>query len=382
MISFITYFLTFYIFFSIVILPQNNSSNDLYFYVGTYTNGDSKGIYLYKMDSVTGRITNVAITDKVKNPSFMAINKTGNNLYCVNEISDYEGTNSGSISAYRISPITKELELINIKSSQGADPCYVTVDEANKHILVSNYSGGSIALLTLDKSGALNRTIDVAEHKSFGSNKNIINKAHAHSIVLDNQNKFAYAADLGIDKIITYMINHEKNELDVINETQIDSGAGPRHLAIHQNGKYAYVINEKHNSIISFSIEEADGSLQKIESYSTLPDNFNEKSYCADIHIHPNGKFLYGSNRGHNSIVIYEIDEETGRLNRLGFESTQGNWPRNFAIDPTGNFILVANQKSNNIAVLKISDKTGLLNYTGISESVPSPACLLFYEKE
>lgn len=375
------FILTFLFFLSCSIFAKT-PPKELFFYVGTYTtDSESKGIYLFKMNSESGKIENIAVIEDVINPSFLAIDKTNNCLYSVNEISDYEGTNSGSISAFKINPLTKNLTFLNKKSSRGANPCYITFAEKNNFILTANYTGGSIALHSVDNTGALTDASDVVQHEGSSINPKRQNEPHAHSINLDNENKYAYAVDLGIDEIITYTIGTNNGKLIANNKTGIEPGAGPRHFTIHPNGKFAYIINELNNTVISFSVNSADGSLNKIETYSTLPEDFGGTSYCADIHIHPNGKFLYGSNRGHNSIVIYKINEENGRLTRTGFEPTQGNWPRNFTIDPTGNFLLAANQKSNNITVFLINKTTGLLDYTGISETVPSPVCLLFYNE-
>lgn len=358
---------------------SNNSKNDLFIYVGTYTSKESKGIYLLKMNKENGKIEILSTTGNVINPSFLAINKTKDFLYSVNEVSDYENSSSGSISSFKIDKLTKELVFINKKSSLGADPCYIAIDNTNNYVLTANYSGGNISIHPIDETGALLDAADVAQHVGSSINLKRQTKPHAHSIYLDSKNKFAYAVDLGIDKILVYSINSETGKLILRSAADIEPGSGPRHFVILPNGKFAYVINELNNKIISFNVDKNNGSLDLIDTYSTLPADFNETSYCADIHIHPNGKFLYGSNRGHNSIAVFEINEETGGLKNIGFESTQGNWPRNFVIDPDGNFLLVANQKSNNINVFKINNITGLLEFTGISETVPSPVCLIFY---
>jgi 6-phosphogluconolactonase len=356
---------------------QNNYK---FFYVGTYTDGEGKGIYLFKMNSQSGGIDSVRVTENIDNPSYLTIDRNNNYLYAVSEVSDYDENKSGSVSAFKINIKSKELIFINTVSSGGAHPCYVTIDAHSNFVLAANYTGGNICVLPIDENFGLKKASDIAQHSGSSVNEKRQSSPHAHSVYLGPENKFAYAVDLGIDKINIFQFNSENGKL-IQNDPpffKADPGSGPRHMAFHPDKGFAYLINELDNKIIALKIDKQNGGLKKIESYPTLPKNFEGTSYCSDIHIHPNGKYLYGSNRGDNSIVIFEIDKSTGKLNLIGHESTRGDWPRNFVIDPSGTFLLAANQKSNNITVFKIDVSSGSLTYTGISESLPSPVCLKF----
>ncbi|PKL88668.1 MAG: 6-phosphogluconolactonase [Ignavibacteriae bacterium HGW-Ignavibacteriae-2] len=356
-----------------------NDNNYLYFYIGTYTDAESKGIYLYQMNIENGELVYKGVTEGVNNPSFLAIDETNSGLYAVNELTEFNGEKTGTVTAFKIDPNTKALQFLNQKITEGGAPCHVIVDSSGNYILTANYVGGNVCVIEVSDDGSLGQTTDLIQH--YGSSIKINQKSpHAHSVNLDAENKFLYVADLGLDKIMIYNFDARKGTLSAAETpfVKVAPGAGPRHFVFHPNNKFAYVINELNSTVTVFGFNSMNGQLSEIETYSTLPIEFTGESFCADIHIHPNGKFLYGSNRGHNSIVTYEIDEFTGKLKFLETKSTEGVWPRNFTLDPTGNFLLVANQRSNNVTVFKINPLTGLLNFTGISENIPSPVCLLF----
>jgi 6-phosphogluconolactonase len=359
-----------------------SKSNKLmkYFYIGTYTDGDAKGIYLYKMNTESGKVDFVSVTENIDNPSYLAIDEQNKFLYAANEVADFDETKNGSVSAFKIMPGTNELKLINKVSSGGAHPCYVSVNDNGNFVIAANYTGGSVCLLPVKSNGGLAAASDIAQHTGSSINEKRQAAPHAHSAYFDPQQKFVYAVDLGIDKVNIYKFDHENGKL-LKNDPaffKAEPGSGPRHMAFHPNAKFAYLISELNNKIIALSIDRVNGGLTKIEEYSALPKDFEGTSYCADIHIHPNGKFLYGSNRGDNSIVIFEIDVESGKLNLVGHELTQGDWPRNFVIDPSGKFLLWANQKSNDVKIFKINLSTGELIFTNQTISVPSPACVKF----
>jgi 6-phosphogluconolactonase len=372
--------LIFFVFTILGACDIHNSTKYYFFYAGTYTNEDSKGIYLYKMNSETGKLTFVDVTENISNPSFLSIDKSNNFLYAVNEVADFDSGKNGSVSAFKVDAKTKQLKFINKVSSGGAHPCYVTIDSEGKFIFAANYSGGNICVLPINKDGSLSIASDIANHSGSSVNKKRQNAPHAHSVYVDPYNKYIYAVDLGIDKINIYKFDSDNGRL-LSNEPaffKADPGSGPRHMAFHPTNKFAYVINELDNKIIALKITPENGGLNKIESYPTLPSDFIGTSYCADIHIHPNGKFLYGSNRGHNSIVIFKINEKSGKLTTVGHKSTMGDWPRNFTIDPSGKFLLVANQKSNNIVVFRIDCQSGMLEGTKSAAEISSPVCLKF----
>lgn len=369
--------------FIMIINSCNKPHNDwLYLYIGTYTDGESEGIYLYKMNSKTGELKYVSVTGNIDNPSFLAIDKTGKYLYAVKELTEFEGKKSGAIAAYKVDAETKALEFINHTATEGGAPCHLIVDKNNEYVLSANYVGGNACAIKISEDGSLGEITGLVQHKGSGPNTGRQEGPHAHSVNMDPQNKYLFVADLGIDKIMIYKLS-EEGELKENEPAYAETapGAGPRHFTFHPNGKFAYVINELDNTVTAFLFNDSTGALILIDSYTTLPDNFEGESYCADIHIHPSGNFLYGSNRGDNSIVIFSINRESGKLTLVGHESTRGNWPRNFTIDPTGKLLLVANQKSNDIFVFNIDQVKGTLNYTGNSAKLPSPVCLLFYDK-
>jgi 6-phosphogluconolactonase len=347
-------------------------------YVGTYTSGKSEGIYLYRMNSLTGELTRVNAF-KTVNPSFLAIDRSKRYLYAVNEVSQHLGAASGRVSAFAIEAGTGNLRLLNEQATQGADPCYLTIDRKRKTLLVANYTGGSIAALPIRSDGTLGMAIDVKQHEG-SSLKEQQKGPHAHCVILDRFERYALAADLGTDKVMIYRFNPLTGKLIPGQQpwTQLQAGAGPRHLVLHPKGKYAYVINELDSTLTVLKYNEAHGTLTHVETVSTLPADFSGVSYCADVHVSPSGKFLYGSNRGHNSIVVFRIDQRTGKLKQVQHVSTEGKWPRNFALDPAGNFLLVANQQTDNVVVFRIAPQTGLLTLSGQSAEIPVPVCLKF----
>jgi 6-phosphogluconolactonase len=353
-------------------------------YIGTYTNsGKSEGIYVHEFDTKTGKLTPLHIVKNVLEPSFLVISKDRKNLYAVNELVEYEGKKSGAVSAFSIGA-DGNLQFLNKQPSLGGAPCYISLTENKKFVLVANYVGGNVAVLPIEKDGSLGASVDLVQHTGFGPNKDRQEAAHAHSINLVIPNRLACAADLGIDKVMIYQFDDDTGKLTP-NKTQpfyqTKAGAGPRHFTFHQNGKFAFVINELDLTITSLAFDKNLGTLTEIQTVPTLPaDAKREGASCADIHVSPDGKFLYGSNRGHNSIVCYQIDEKTGNLKYVQNSSTQGDKPRNFAIEPNGNFLLVANQNSDSIVVFRIDQKTGKLQPTGYKADVPVPVCLKFME--
>lgn len=363
----------------------NSQSNkkEMLLYIGTYTSsGKSEGIYVQKFNSETGQLTPLHTIKNVVEPSFLAIDKSRKFLYAVNETEEFEGKKSGAVSAFAIDQKTGNLQFLNKQPSLGGAPCHLSVSDNEKYVLVANYVGGNVAVLPIEKDGKLGASVDLAQHTGFGSNKDRQTAAHAHSIILAIHNRFAYAADLGIDRILIYQFDDKTGKLTPNPAQpfyQTKAGAGPRHFTFHPNGKYAFVINELDLTITSLAFDKKTGTLTEIQTVPTLPANvLRTGASCADIHVSPIGNFLYGSNRGHNSIVCYQIDEKTGMLKYVEHTSTQGKKPRNFAIDPTGKYLLVANQDSDTIVVFGVDEKTGKLQSTGVSAQVPVPICLKF----
>jgi 6-phosphogluconolactonase len=347
-------------------------------YVGTYTSGKSEGIYGYHMDLDTGALTRFSSIKSV-NPSFLTIDRSKRFLYAVNEVGDYLEKPGGAVSAFAIDAQTHNLRLLNEQATQGADPCHLSVDSSKRTLLVANYTGGNVSVMPLRSDGTLGMVAEVKQHEGSGP-KEQQKGPHAHCIIFDRSERHALAADLGIDKVMIYRFDRSTGKLTPAKQpfAELKPGAGPRHLTLHPSGKYLYVINELDSTMTSFKYNELNGTLTTIETVSTLPSDFTGVSYCADVHVSSSGKFLYGSNRGHNSIVVFEIEPRTSKLKLVEHVSTEGNWPRNFSIDPTGRFLLVANQRSDNVVVFSIDAPTGRLKPTGINEQIPSPVCLKF----
>jgi len=358
------------------------TAKEMLVYIGTFTKGKSKGIYIYRLDMETGELHFVK-TVKAASPAFLAIHPNRKYLYAVNELNEYEGKPGGAVSAFSINAKTGNLTLINQQPSFGPSPCHLSLDRSGKFVFVANYGGGNLSVFPVNKDGSLGEATDMVQHTGSGANKNRQAGPHAHSINPDPAGNYAIAADLGIDKLLIYKPDYKTGKL-IPNKTpwiKTRDGAGPRHFTFHPNGKFAFLINELDSTMVAYAYNAKDGTLKEIQTVSTLPRDFKGKNSCADIHVSPDGRFVYGSNRGHDSIVLFALDEKTGNLTLVGHEKTQGRTPRNFGIDPTGTFLLAANQNSDNIVVFRIDRKSGKPEPTGKSIEVPNPVCVKFYTK-
>lgn len=356
---------------------------DILVYVGTYTRGESKGVYIYRLNRDNGGLEPLGYGSCKSSPSFLAFSPGYDYLYAANEIGEYQGERSGALAVWSIDQETGELDFINQSATGGPGPCYVTVDATGKYAFAANYSGGSVAMIPINEDGSLAPASDFVQHVGSSVNERRQGEAHAHSCTIDPTNKYALVADLGMDKIMVYKLDLENGKL-VPNDTpfvRLHGGAGPRHFCFSPCGRYGYVINELDSTVTSFVYDADAGTLETIETVSTLPDGWEGQSHCADIHMLSSGRFLYGSNRGHDSIVIMSVDTETGKLTPVGWESTQGNFPRNFCIDPTETFLLAANQNTDNIVSYRIDQETGLLTPTGQETQVPIPVCIKMWAR-
>lgn len=355
------------------------------FYIGTYTGAKSKGIYVSSLDPATGKVSPPELAAETVNPSFLAIHPNGRFLYAANETDRFAGKPSGAVSAFGIDAKTGILSFLNQQASGGGAPCYLVVDKAGKSVLVANYGGGSVAVLPVQKKGDLGEATAFLQHHGSSVNPARQESPHAHSINLDPANRFAVAADLGLDKLLVYRFTPGTGLLAPHDPpwTAVTPGSGPRHLAFHPKGRFAYVINEINCTITAFAYRPERGELQALESVSTLPPGqaMQGSFSTAEVQVHPSGKFLFGSNRGHNSIVVYAIDQKTGRLTYVENQSSQGKTPRNFGIDPGGLYLLAANQDSDNIAVFQIDANSGRLSPSGQAISVGSPVCVKFLRR-
>ncbi|HEX9660529.1 MAG TPA: lactonase family protein, partial [Rhodothermales bacterium] len=365
-------------------ITSASGRDNLRVYVGTYTRGESEGIYLLDLDLKTGALTSRGLVARAENPSFLALHPDGGHLYAANEVSRFLGKRSGGVSAFRIDRKTGSLRFLNRQLTRGGAPCYIAVDGAGSNVLVANYGGGSVAVLPIRENGKLKKPSAFVQHVGSGPDPTRQEGPHAHSIRVDAANRFALAADLGLDKVQIYRYDPRNGALTANDppHAAVSPGAGPRHLAFHPNGESVYLVNELDLTVTAFQYDGERGALSIIQTISTLPGDVEDGYSGADIHVHPTGRFLYASNRGHDTIAVFAIDSDSGRLTAVGYEPTRGRTLRNFAIDPTGRFLLVANQDSDSVVVFGIDQETGGLTPTGETANVPSPVCIRFVQGE
>ncbi len=352
--------------FYLVIAILSCTSNEVPLLVGTYTNGESEGIYQLQFNQETGDISNAILVSKVENPSFLAYSPDKEYLYAVSETNTYNGTNSGYVSAYKVLK-SGQLQILNKVSSQGAHPCHIAIDPAGKKVAVSNYTGGTVALFNILSNGGLSHASQVFDH----NHEDVVSHAHSSQFFDDR----LYVADLGTNAVVEYQAEKDEYKLVTSSMLNLTENAGPRHFTLSEKGDFMYIINEYANTITS--AVKKNGKFHLLKHDSTLAEAFNGKSFCADIHLSEDEQFLYGSNRGENSIVVFKRDKSNGTLQKIQTVSTHINWPRNFTLAPNGKFLLVANQKSNNISVYSINKTTGKLTFSS-SFDAPTPVCLLF----
>lgn len=357
------------------------TTHDLY--VGTYTqkeghvDGKAQGIYQYKTNLELGTLTNRTVIDGIVNPSFLELSPDGTRLYAVSEIGAKDDT-TGYVMAYAIQPQSKAVTPVSRQVTLGFAPCHISVDRARKWLFLTNYVGGKVLVYALTTDGFIGGIADTITLEGSGPHPEQ-EASHPHSAILSPDNRFVYVSDKGTDKVMIYQLDRQKGKLNPAEQpfVQVQAGAGPRHFTFHPQLPYAYLINELDATVNAFQYNSENGGLQEIQSISTLPESYDGFNACADIHISPDGKFLYGSNRGHDSIVIYRINQKNGQLTLVGHQPTQGEFPRNFALAPGGDFLFVANQNSDNIVIFRVNKDDGTL--TPAHEAVcPTPVCLKF----
>ena len=364
---------------NITMAADDNSKNTLRVYVGTYTGADGGGINISELDLNSGKLSPSRVAAETVNPSFLAIHPSRKFLYAVGEVSELDGKKTGGVSAFAVDPKSGDLTRINQQSSGGAGPCHLVVDATGKNVLVANYGGGSIACLPINDDGSLKPASKFIQHQGSSVDPGRQAGPHAHSINLDANNRYAVVADLGLDKLMVYRFDPDKGSL-VPNDppsTSLPPGGGPRHFAFHPDGKHAYANNEMTSTVSALEYDAATGTFTELQTISTLPEPTRGNS-TAETRVHPSGKFVYVSNRGHDSIAMFKVDPATGKLTAIGHESTRGEVPRNFNIDPSGKYLLAANQDSANVVVFKIDQQTGKLTPTGSEIEVPRPVCVRF----
>lgn len=347
-------------------------------YVGTYTGTGSQGIYLLRFDEKTGNLTDTGIRTMLEHPSFLALHPSGTHLYAVSELAVFDGRPTGLVCAYSIDPLDGSLSKLNHRDSEGTYPCHVVVDNTGSFVMVSNYGSGTVSVFPILQDGSLGETLQILRHEGSSINEQRQKAPHAHSVTLSQDDPFAYICDLGTDRIMIYRMDPIKKQISPGDppSLRVSPGSGPRHFAFHPRLPLAYVIHELSNTVSVFS-RLPSGGLDTIQTLSTLPNAWQGISSCADIHVHPSGNFLYGSNRGHDSIVGYALDAHSGAMKILGHHASGGKCPRNFSISPSGDFMWVANQESDRIVVFRIDLDTGELTETGSTIEIPKPVCIL-----
>jgi 6-phosphogluconolactonase len=353
-------------------------------YFGTYTGTNSKGIYVSRFDVASGELSAPMLAAESVNPSFLAIAPDHRFLFAASETKNFADKPGGSVTAFKLDAHTGKLEFLNQQPSEGTDPCHIMADDTGKYVLVANYSSGSVTVLPVQAGGFIGAPTVTIQHHGSSVNRERQAGPHAHCIAMDAANGRVFVCDLGLDKVMIYRLDESTGRL-VANETpsvELKSGSGPRHMVFHPDGKHAYVINELSSTLTAFDYDPQHGALKEIQTVPTLPDNFRGTNTCAEIAVHSSGKFIYASNRGDDSIAVFAVDENTGRLMCVGHSSTRGKTPRCFAIDPTGQYLIAANQNSDNVVVFRINAQTGQLTWTGQSIQVGKPVCVVFVPTE
>lgn len=361
-----------------VAIMNQTAGNPAFAFIGSYAESSGHGIYTCKLNPSNGSIELIHSVDGLSNPTFLDVDESGLKLYALLEAVDSEGSRCGAAAAYSIEAETGRLTLLNQEMTVPAPTCHITLDRSRRCLMVASYHGGMIGLSPLLEDGTIGVTAEIHQHQG-SSVLPVQDRPRPHSIFLDPANRFAVVSDLGMDRIITYKLEPSQLKLLPQGETRVAPGAGPRHFAFHPTLACGYVINELNATITAFSYDEKQGSLTEIQAVSTLPDTYQGENACADIHISPDGRFLYGSNRGHDSIAVFAVDPDKGTLSIVEYAPVQGRHPRNFAITPDGRFLLAANRDTNNIVTFARDEMTGKLQPTGFELELSKPVCIKFF---
>jgi 6-phosphogluconolactonase len=361
--------------------PASSKDQNMLVYIGTYTNAKSKGIYAFRMDPNTGHLTPVGLVAETPSPSYLAFSPNHKYLVAANEVSSFGGEKAGAVSSFSINADTGKLTQLSQQSSKGDGPCHIWVDNTGKSVFVANYGAGSIAALPLGADGKLSPASAFVQHKGTSVNPQRQEGPHAHCVMTSPDNKFLLAADLGLDKVLVYHLDPVKGTLTPNDPPAgtLKPGSGPRHIAFYPSGKYAYVINEMGMTVTAFNYDAKKGTLKEFQSLSTVAPGTTGKDFStAELRMHPSGKFLYGTNRGHHSIAIYSIDQNNGHLTFVAAQPSGVKTPRGMGIDPSGKFLIAAGQDSDNLTVFRIDQTTGKLTQVGGPIPTPSPVDVEF----
>lgn len=353
-------------------MASTSATDDLTF-VGTYTQRGSDGIYVYSLDPATGALALLSHVGGIKNPSFLALHPGRPVLYAVHETGD-----DAAVMAFAFDGETHSLRLLNRQPAHGSSPCHLSVDRSGKVVVVANYSSGTVSVYPVLEDGQLGEASQVIQHEGKSVDPGRQEGPHAHSATIDPTNRFAFVADLGMDRLVAYSLDTARALLTPLPDNTMATapGAGPRHFAFHPTGRFAYLINELDNTIVAYSYDSGTGKLAELQTVPTLPEDFAGTSHCADIHVAPSGRFVYGSNRGHDSLAVYAIDQSTGLLSFVAHAPTGGANPRGFCIRESGRFVLVGNQDTDTIVTFAANEATGELTPTGSVAEVSMPVCI------
>ncbi|HEY3391734.1 MAG TPA: lactonase family protein [Lacipirellulaceae bacterium] len=355
-------------------------------YVGTYTGGKSQGIYLFRLetqnpeDSQNVLLVPLGLAAEIASPAFLEIDAKRRLVFAVNETNEMNGRPTGGVSAFSVDSATGKLKLLNQRSSMGTGPCHLVLDRTGRHVFVANYGSGSVAVLPVSSDGRLGEASDVVQHEGKSVNPQRQEGPHAHCVTLDPANRFLFVCDLGLDKVMIYKFDAANGKLTP-NEpafAAVAPGAGPRHMVFRPDGRYAYVINELNSTITAFSYDVDAGALKELQTVSSLPEDYDGPNTCAEIGIHPSGKYVYASNRGHDSVVLFAVDREKGTLSYIAEQSSGGKTPRHFGIHPAGTHLAIANQNSDTLLLCRVDEASGRLKPSGVVAEVPTPSCIQF----
>ncbi|MDE3259425.1 MAG: lactonase family protein [Gemmatimonadota bacterium] len=357
---------------------SDQSGGHVTVYAGTYTDDRTEGLHILKLNTASGELEAVSKVPDVHNPFFLAADDGARFLYAACAVDEFDGRPGGSIKSFSIDPESGGLELLNEQHAGGDLPCYLSVDRTGRCLLVGNYGSGSVSTLPIDDEGRIEPVVQVVRHEGSGVDAGRQEAPHVHSIVLSPDHRFAFSADLGVDKVMCYELDAPSATIEPTGQVSVSTraGAGPRHISFHPDGSRAYVINELDSTIAVFDYDAESGSLTERQTLSALPEDYDGENFCADVRVHPSGRFLYGSNRGHDSIVTMSIDGATGELTPLAHEPSCGAWPWNLEFDPAGEFLLAANQRGNAVSCFRIVPDTGELEPAGSPVEVPGAVCV------
>jgi len=349
-------------------------------FVGSYAEPSGTGIYVYSLHAQNGELTLLEREGGLKNPSFLDVDHEGKRLYAISQAEVPGQDPCGSAVAFSFDPQTGKLTRLNEEVTVARPTCHIQFNPEGRYVVVVSYHGGLVGLLPVLEDGKLGKLADVRKHEGSGPNPSRQDRAHPHSAYASPDNRFLYVPDLGTDRIQIYRADLENWRLVSAGEAKAAPGAGPRHMAFHPKQPYVYVINELNSTIAVYARDAASGRLEEVQAISTLPTSFRGDNTCAEIHVSPDGKYVYGSNRGHDSIAVYSADGQTGRLTLVEIVPSRGRTPRNFALTPDGRYLVAAHQDTNNLVVFRIDQKTGILHDTGHRAEASKPVCVKFWK--